>query len=176
LQIVQYAGIYEAIISHLLLNRFATHEAVSKLGKSTGYKKVDALANGTQIQHQGEEVYLCRKANEQKPWNYIKFEEKLNAAVTIGFLDEKCAEVIKEIYSLRNSVHIEKAVKDEIVFEMEQCKTAYLTMFNFTNRIKEFLSLSTVLANSEGLTEDPIQPIATPNNSLDFEDSSAINE
>jgi hypothetical protein len=49
-------------------------------------------------------------------------------------------------------------------------------MFNFTNRIKEFLSLSTVLANSEGLTEDPIQPIATPNNSLDFEDSSAINE
>lgn len=148
LQIIQYAGIYEAVISHLLLDKFPTHSTVKKLGTRIEYRKVNALADSTNIQHNGEQVFLCRQANVQEPWVYVRFEDKLNAAKEIGFLDEADASIILEIYKLRHSVHIEKAVKDEIVFEMKQCKQAYFTMQNFTNKISNFLN-STLGINTE---------------------------
>jgi len=138
LQIIQYAGIYEAVISYLLLNKFPTHQGVIKLGKRIEYRKVDALAASTQIQHKGEEVFLCRQAHVQDQWVYVRFEDKLKAAQEIGFLKEPVAKTILDTYKLRHSVHIEKAVKDEIIFEMEQCKQAYLMMRDFTNGIKSF--------------------------------------
>jgi hypothetical protein len=55
---------------------------------------------------------------------------------------------ILETYKLRHSVHIEKAVKDEIEFEMEQCKQAYLVMQDFTKSIKTRL-LSNPTNNSD---------------------------
>ncbi|MBW4665410.1 MAG: hypothetical protein KME01_14620 [Chroococcus sp. CMT-3BRIN-NPC107] len=39
LQIIQYAGIYEAVISYLLLYKFPTHTSVQKLGKKIGSAK-----------------------------------------------------------------------------------------------------------------------------------------
>jgi hypothetical protein len=147
LQIIQYAGIYEAVISYLLLNKLATHPSVQKLGKRIEYKKVNALAGSTQIQHNGEEVFLCRQASLQEPWVYVRFEDKLKAAKEIGFLTDSIATTILETYKLLHSVHIEKAVRDEIEFEMEQCKQAYLVMQDFTNGIKTFLSSSLTVSS-----------------------------
>lgn len=139
-QIIQYAGIYEAVISYLLMNKFPTHPSVLNLGSRIEYRKVDALSASTQIQHNGEEVFLCRKASVKEPWAYVKFEDKLKAAKEIGFLSNSIRTTIIETYKLRHSVHIEKAVKDEIAFELEQCRQAYLVMQDFTNGIKLFLS------------------------------------
>jgi len=159
LQIIQYAGIYEAVISYLLLNQFPTHPAVNQLGKKKEYRKVDAMAASTHIQHNGEEVFLCRQAQGQEPWIKIKFEDKLNAAREIGFINDAVSTIILETYKLRHSVHIEKAVQDAIQIELEQCRQAYFTLQEFTAEIKSFLS--TQHANEEVIADSGEEPVSS---------------
>lgn len=140
MQIVQYAGIYEAVISYLLKEKFAEHKSVSSLGQKIEYKPVSALAEGISIQKQDETLYLCNKTIIKSSWIYINFEDKLKAAVEIGLISEETKIIVLDIYKLRHSVHIEKVVKDDIEFEIEQCRTAFRTLVSkFLKEIREFL-------------------------------------
>ncbi len=139
-QIVQYAGIYEAVISYLLRNKFSTDPRVEKLGKKVEYRRVNAFSNGMDMQFNGEKVYTCKKCELKTDWEYINFEEKLKVAREIGFLNEDTSEVILATFKLRHSVHIEKAVKAEILFEIEQAKMAYETIYTFLSDIRKYLA------------------------------------
>ncbi len=143
-QIIQYAGIYEVIISYLLQGQFSENEDVKKLGEKTEYKIVSALADGVTIyNNQREQLFLCKKETKKTDWIYINFEEKLKTAVKIGLIKPETKESVLEIYKLRHSVHIEKAVKTDIKFEVQQCKKAFLTLINnFIPEIRSYLNSS----------------------------------
>ena len=143
-QIVQYAGIFEAVISHLLIHNFKDNERVLSLQKKIEYKPVDALSNGTEIKHNGNLVYMCVKSEKKLAWstNNIRFDEKLKVAQKIGFVDDGVAKIISEIYGLRHTIHPEKAVKDDVVFQKEQVRLASDTMDVFISDIKKFFSKS----------------------------------
>lgn len=138
-QIVQYAGIYEAVISYLLKNKFSTDSRVEKLGNKVEYKKVDALSDGMNMQFNGDKVYTCKKCHVKTDWEYINFEEKLKVAKEIGFVTEDTYDVILATFKLRHSVHIEKAVKADILFEIEQARRAYVTIYTFLTDIRRCL-------------------------------------
>lgn len=141
-QIVQYAGIYEAVISNVLIKKFGNDEMVLKLQKSEFYSRVDALSNGTEIRHNGDTVYICKKSEKKLGWdtNKISFDNKLKVAKQIGFVKEEIGKTILEIYGLRHSVHPEKAVKAEIIFHKEQVNIASKTMDVFLSDIRKFLT------------------------------------
>ena len=139
-QIIQYASIYEAVICYLLWNRYNEHEAVKEIEYHSEYRKVGALSSKTKILYDNEPVILCKLKNNVKTTEYsIKFDDKVDAAVRIGFLDGNYADDIKNIYGLRNNVHIAKAAKEEFEYEIEQSKLAYRRMMPFIDRIKEFI-------------------------------------
>jgi len=139
-QIIQYASIYEAVICHLLWNRFADHDALRKIEFHKEYRKVEALSKKAKVLYEDEECIICVSRNVKTPSPAIKFDDKVNAAVEIGFLDVIYAAEIKNFYKIRNLVHIEKASQSEIDFEIEQAKLAYRRMEPFIDRIKSFLS------------------------------------
>ncbi len=58
-QIIQYASIYEAVISHLLWNRYKAHPEVKLLQTHKAYKPVGAFAHLTAMKYGEEDVFPC---------------------------------------------------------------------------------------------------------------------
>lgn len=137
-QIIQYASIYEAVICYLLWNKFKDNEAVKTMEVHQELRKVSALASPTVLTYDGVEAYICQNRNVKTAAPSIKFDDKVNAAVEIGFVEEIYAEEIKQFYKLRNFVHIEKASKDQFEFEIEQSRLAYRRMEPFIDHLKGF--------------------------------------
>lgn len=148
LQIVQYGGIFEAIIVYFLRKNI-DHVAVRNKTKTPEYiHQEGALAKGVSIQQQDkksgqiESLYLCKKKESYKNVELLRMEEKLEAAVEIGIISDQTKKSILNIYNLRNSVHIQKAAKNEIELEIDHCKNAFSTFWEFLEEIRKYLEYS----------------------------------
>lgn len=140
-QIVQFAAIYEALIVHILWTRFSESLAVRNIEYYTALRKVAQFPKSLDVKtKEGHKVHLCIEAETRNARHSIKFDDKVDAAVAIGFVDQKLGEEIKEIFKARNGVHIENAVKNEIEYEISQSQLAYWRMKPFTTGIRDFLT------------------------------------
>ena len=139
-QVMQYASIYEAVITHLLWNKFKDHKEVVALQTHKAYKPICALANLTTIKYGDEQIYTCVYKDEKTPKNSIPFSDKVDCCVRIGFIDAAYAEDIKNIYTLRNLAHIETEAKKQIELEIEHAKLGYWRMQPFLDTIVNFLT------------------------------------
>ena len=150
LQIVQYGGIFEAIISYFLQGRYWNHEQVKELIYiDDTYKPVSALAKGVTIkqkvqkQEQEQELFICQKSKSRPArWEGINFEEKLKVAVQIGLISNQTRAAVLQTYQLRHSVHIQTAAKKAIELEIDHCVKAFDTFWKFLGEIKKHLEYS----------------------------------
>ena len=142
-QVIQYASIYEAVITYLLWNRFKDHAEVIALQTHKAYKPVSALGSLTTIKFGDEQVYTCVYKDEKTPKNSIPFADKVDCGVRIGFIDTQYAEDIKNIYKLRNLAHIETEAKKQIEIEIEHAKLSYWRMQPFLDKLEVFLNPTT---------------------------------
>lgn len=139
-QIVQYAGIYEAIIVNLLWGRYAGTSQVMDIEYHNTLRKVATMPSNIQMTTgDREEVVLSVERRERTPPISIKFDDKVDAAVAIGFVDKGIGEEIKSFYKLRNAIHLESAIKYEVRYELEYSQLAYRRMLPFTTGIRGFL-------------------------------------
>lgn len=137
-QIVQYAGIYEAIIVHLLWSKYSP--AVTDIQFHKVYKKTASLPSTLHFATTtGEEINLCVQVTEKTNPISIKFDDKVDAAVQIGFVDKDVGEDIKSFYKLRNGIHLKSAIKNQIKYELDSSHLAYRRMKPFTEGIRGFL-------------------------------------
>ncbi len=139
-QIMQYASIYEAVITYLLWNRFKDNPEVLALQTHKAYKPVSALAKLTSLKYKEEQIFTCVYKDEKTPRNSIPFGDKVDCAVRIGFIEGKYADDIKETYELRNLAHIETEAKKQIEVEIEHAKKGYWRMQPFIERIVSYLN------------------------------------
>ena len=156
-QIMQYASIYEAVISYLLWTKHAEHIEVKKLQTHKAYKPVSALGSLTKMKYGDEELFTCAYRDAKTPRNSIPFKDKVDCAVRIGFVDEAYAGDIKLIYMLRNLAHIETEAAKQIDVEIEQAKTGYWRIKPFLERI--VASLAEEPSPSQGPSEPPPVPL-----------------
>jgi hypothetical protein len=139
-QIIQYASIYEAVIVYLLWNRFSEHGAVISIQFHKVFRKAATLPSSLIFTTaDSAEIFLCTEQLEKTSTMSIKFADKVDAAVSIGFLDHELGHEIKEFYNLRNALHLETAVKRAIKYEIEQAQLAYWRMQPFIDGIKGYL-------------------------------------
>jgi len=134
-QIIEYASIYEAVITHLLWGRFKDHSEVNALQTHKAYKPVCALSALTAMKYGDEELTTCVYRDAKTPRNSIPFKDKVDCAIRIGFVDPAYSEDIKRIFELRNLAHIEAEATKQIEVEIEQAKNAYWRMKPFLDRI-----------------------------------------
>jgi hypothetical protein len=140
-QIVQYAGIYEAIIVHLLWTVYAQHLAVTEMEYHKVMRKTATMpASLVMTTKEGEDVHLCVEHKERTPAISIKFDDKVDAAVAIGFLDPTIGTEIKAFYKLRNAIHLESAIRNKTKYELDSSHLAFRRMKPFTVGIKAFLA------------------------------------
>jgi hypothetical protein len=140
-QIVQFAAIYEALIVHVLWTHFAASPEVRAIEYYKALRKVAHFPKNLEVNTtEGLEVHLCIEAEIRNTRHSIKFDDKMDAAVKIGFVDPSLGEEIKEFFKTRNGVHIENAVKNEIEYEISQSQLAYWRIRPFTTGIRDFLT------------------------------------
>lgn len=134
-QIMQYASIYEAVISYLLWTRYSDHAEVKALQTHKSYKPVSALGSLTSMTFGDEKLFTCVYTDSRTPKNSIPFKDKVDCAVRIGFVEEAYSEDIKRTYELRNLAHIETEAEKQIEVEVDQSKKSYWRMKPFLERI-----------------------------------------
>lgn len=134
-QIMQYASLYEAVVSYLLWTRYVDHPEVKALQTHKAYKPVNALGNLTSMKYGEELLFTCVYRDAKTPRNSIPFKDKVDCAVRIGFIDETYAEDIKRTYELRNLAHIETEAEKQIEVELAHAKTGYWRIKPFLERI-----------------------------------------
>lgn len=141
-QIVQYAGIYEAIIVHMLWEVYRDHPAVLAIEYHTSLKVAATMPSSVTLalSGSGEELLLCVETRQKTPKISIKFDDKVDACVSIGFLDANLANEIKQFYKLRNAIHLERAVKDSITYDLASSLLAYRRIRPFVRGISGFLA------------------------------------
>lgn len=139
-QIMQYASIYEAIITNLLWGVFNNHAEVIQLQTHKAYKPVQALGSLTKVKFGEEEIFTCVYRDAKTPKNSIPFKDKVDCAIRIGFLQATYAEDIKRTYELRNLAHIETEASKQLDVEIAQSKTAYWRLSPFLEDVTTFLS------------------------------------
>ncbi|WP_371420513.1 hypothetical protein [Tardiphaga sp.] len=134
-QIMQYASIYEAVISYLLWSRYKDHPEVKALQTHKAYKPVSALGSQTSMKYGDEAIFPCVYRDAKTPKNSIPFKDKVDCAVRIGFLDEAISGDIKRTYELRNLAHIETEAEKQIEVEITQSRASYWRLKPFLERI-----------------------------------------
>ena len=143
-QIMQYASIYEAVITNLLWGVLENHSEVLQLQTHKSYKRVDALANLTKMKYGEEDLYTCVYRDTKTPKNSIPFRDKVDCSIRIGFVEANYAEDIKQIYELRNLTHIETEAAKQLEVEIKQSKTAYWRLKPFCETITLYLAKNSV--------------------------------
>lgn len=146
-QIIQYASIYEAIIDYLFKKRLAKLPEVQSLWEVQFYKLAFALWKNVVFElHErwsNEPLFICKQKKESAKYHKIKFEDKIDIAVKIGMLDAAYGDEIKDYFLLRNTIHIDNAIKkkvDGLEHTLDGAKKAYWRIEWFTKQIKEFLA------------------------------------
>jgi hypothetical protein len=134
-QIMQYASIFEAVISYLLWTRYREHDEVKILETHKAYKPVSALASLSAMSYDNETVFTCVRRAAKTPKNSIAFKDKVDCAVRIGFVDSAYAQDIKRTFELRNLAHIEAEAEKQIEVEIEHARTGYWRMKPFLEKI-----------------------------------------
>jgi hypothetical protein len=134
-QIMQYASIYEAVISHLLWTRYSDHPEVKALQTHKSYKPVSALGSLTSMMFGDERLFTCVYTDSRTPRNSIPFKDKVDCAIRIGFVEAAYSQDIKRTYELRNLAHIETEAEKQIEVEIDQSKNGYWRMKPFLDRI-----------------------------------------
>ena len=138
-QILQYASIYEAVISYMLWNKLEGHEEVIKLGTHKSYKPVSAFGSLVNIKYGEEKLFTCVYRDGKTPRNSIPFHDKVDCSVRIGFVEKRFAEDIKNVYKIRNLAHLEAEASKKIEVEIEHAKLGYLRIQPFLEKINEYI-------------------------------------
>ncbi len=142
-QILMYASIYEAVIHHVLLQNYATSPEVESLVSYEHRKPINISSDirskiqtkytptGTISVYEAE----TKKMDERK----IVFEDKAETALSLGLINPKIKDVVCNVYSLRNAIHLHAEIRRGIEYEIEAAKDAYWHLQGFCQQIAEKL-------------------------------------
>ncbi|MFC6860383.1 hypothetical protein [Zunongwangia atlantica] len=140
IQIFYYASIYEAIIHHILFELLANEPEVRKLFETKTYKKISVSKKLNELEHDGKKILTMYKTTVKREITTIRFEDKIDASVKLNLIDSNLGEELKEIYKLRNAIHLHAEIKKGIEYEVEMSKIAYRRMQIFREQIIEGLN------------------------------------
>ena len=145
IQILLYASIYEAILHHVL---FAHYKSTPELDQITHYDRHVAVnvsatirANIVKTAKPKGPLAIFEVKREPVDERKIVFEIKARTAHALGLLDLKLTQVVINVYSLRNAIHLHAELKRSIQFDIEAARDAYWHLQGFCRQISKRLVL-----------------------------------
>jgi hypothetical protein len=142
-QILLYASIYEAVLHHVLLQFYGATSEVIDLSSYEHRRPINisnAIRGTIQSSYNPSgaiSVYETetRAMDERK----IVFEDKAETARALGLINQSIKEVVCNVYSLRNAIHLHAELRRGIAYEINSAKDAYWHLQGFCQQIAEKL-------------------------------------
>lgn len=149
-QLLSYASLYEASIEYVLYRYYGDTSEVEQMGKFNGLIKVSIPKSQeeklqSELFHDGKRIVPCYEGEKAKDKNAIRFEEKIDTAVKLGFIHPliergsvviNLPEELKEIYSYRNGIHLLSEQRKDINYEINMSRRAYMRLAPFCQQIR----------------------------------------
>lgn len=143
-QIVQYAGVLEAAIDHLVFDKKYKNPALAnkvaaarrKIETHSTLAKITGFSSKVEMKFDGREAVLAVSRETKKPRMNINFEERLSICLYFGFVDERLSAEISEFYKKHHSVHLSAKLKNEISIELGDTKRAFRRINAFCENVK----------------------------------------
>ncbi|WP_291163176.1 hypothetical protein [Gemmatimonas sp. UBA7669] len=155
MQVLQYASIYEAVIHHLLFDRFSDESSVRELVEFKVLKRISIPTAKlemlrTALSHNGQEIIPTYQGIGRNDETKVRFDAKVDCAVRLGLLDVGLAAEIAQIYEARNAVHIHAELRKGLQYEIELARMAYRRMEPFRDQLVASLRLRGKLPEGGG--------------------------
>lgn len=136
IQIITYASVYEAVAHQILFRTDLRNSAeVKKLLIKDKYVRRAMPKPCQNLTHNGEEIFTMAKVPDIRDERYIKFEEILSTAETLGLVDSSLHSDLLELYNLRNAIHIHAEIAKGVKYELEVSKKAHKLLKSFKSQI-----------------------------------------
>ncbi|MFS2113997.1 hypothetical protein [Herbaspirillum frisingense] len=139
IQILLYASIYEAILHHVLLQDYKDTLPVNKL---TSYEHKVPINPSKDLLEKIKKTYVptgafavYKNQNKQIDERKIVFEDKAQTAMDLGLINSKTKEVICDIYSMRNAIHLHAELRRGLTYDLKAAKKAYWHLEGFSTQI-----------------------------------------
>jgi hypothetical protein len=147
-QIVQYAGVLEAAVDHLLFDRKFRNPKFEKkvascrmeLETQISLVKVPGFSSSTEVKFGGREAFLAAWKNSRKERVNINFDDRLKACVDLSLIDQRLSDEISVFYKKRHSVHLSAKLKHDISIEVGDTKRAFRRINAFCENVKRGFS------------------------------------
>lgn len=140
-QIVLYASIYEALIDYAL-EKNKTKTIVASLLRQDFFSPVPALSSAAELTYKEADathkIVTCKKKVRTQQLKEIQFKDRLNAAVSLGFVHPENRAELEALYTSRNKIHILAAAADDFKPDGLQSSKAFQNLFAFLTHAKAF--------------------------------------
>lgn len=143
IQILLYASIYEAVLHHVLLQEYAATPQVIDL---TSYEHKKPINISQFIRDRIQKTYnpigsVSVYENERRTVDERKiiFDEKAETARQLGLIDQKIKDVICDVYSMRNAIHLHAELRRGVTYDLHAAQKAYWHLKGFVNQIGDRL-------------------------------------
>ncbi len=135
-QIIFYAGIYEAIIHHILFEILEEEEKIRELKTIQAPIQIHIPRSKLAIlqdalEHDGKEILTYYIGDKKRDLTKIRFDEKAVIFHELGFIDIDLRDELIELYNIRNGIHLHAELRKEIDYEINLSKLAYWRMEKF---------------------------------------------
>lgn len=140
-QILLYASIYESLIDYAL-EKNKTEPTVASLLRQEFFSPVPALSGATELTYKEagatHKIVTCKKKGRTQKLKEIQFNDRLNAAVELGFVQASNQAELEDLYKSRNKIHILAAVADNYKPDVLQSSMAFRNLFAFLAHARAF--------------------------------------
>jgi hypothetical protein len=145
IQILLYASIYEAILHHVLFTHYKNTSEVDQITHYDRHVTVNVSAairaNIVKTAKPKGPLAIFEVKREPVDERKIVFETKARTAHALGLLDSKLKQVVIDVYSLRNAIHLHAELKRSIQFDIAAARDAYWHLQGFCRQISKRLVL-----------------------------------
>lgn len=134
-QILLYASIYECVIDYLL-NAVASEPTVSTLLTATELQRIPAMSSKAEFTFSDasgtHSIFTCRETKRTRQMRDIRFDDRVDAAETLGIVRAENSAFIKALYKSRNNIHLQSSADKDFKPDDQQSSEAFRRLFAFT--------------------------------------------
>lgn len=157
IQVLQYASIYEAVIHHVLFDRFGDDDRVRRLLEFPKLKRISIPTAmhakvAAALQHDGKEIIPTYQSTERQDVTKVRFDQKVACAVELNLIDADLANDLTALYEARNAIHIHAELRKGLKYDLDLARQAYRRMEPFRAQLVTSLRRHGKLLPGAGMT------------------------
>lgn len=129
-QVIMYVSIQEAVINYVLFDVYKDSELVKDLMYQQRLTKIDIPQDSKsklqkELHHMGKEILTYYLEEKAVDITKIRYDQKVETIYNLNLISENLKEDLINLYTYRNTVHLEAEIKKGLKYDLQMSELAY---------------------------------------------------